>query len=177
MNDETIDQAIYRILSTKLRTGTGLDFHSLYPGQPLILAGVPIPFDKGFKVKRSDGDPVSHALVDAFLAALGKGDIADWFSDQDAVIGARSVEYLRDLREKLLAPCRTTILNIQITILAEQPKLKPFFTSMRNEIALQLQIEPERINIQGKTFEGRGIIGQQQGIGAQANVLLLLDQP
>ncbi len=79
MNDETIDQAIYRILSTKLRTGTGLDFHSLYPGQPLILAGVPIPFDKGFKVKRSDGDPVSHALVDAFLAALGKGDIADWF--------------------------------------------------------------------------------------------------
>jgi 2-C-methyl-D-erythritol 2,4-cyclodiphosphate synthase len=176
MSNETIDQAIYRILSTKLRTGMGLDFHSLYPGRSFVLAGVSIPFDKGFQVKRSDGDPVSHALVDALLASLGKGDIADWFSDQDTVAGARSVEYLRELQEKLLAPCGAVILNVQIIILAERPKLKPFFASMRDEIALQLQIAPERISIQGKTFEGKGIIGQQQSIGAQASVLLLLTE-
>ena len=96
-----INQAIHHILSQQLRSqqlriGMGVDFHSLYDGYPLILAGIVIPFDKGFHVRRSDGDPLSHALVDALLAALGEGDIADWFNDQDGVTDAHSINYLKE---------------------------------------------------------------------------------
>ena len=168
-----INQAIHQALSEQLRIGTGIDFHSLYEGYPLVLAGVNIPFSKGFHVKRSDGDTVSHAIVDAVLAALGEGDIADWFNDQDGVINARSIDYLRELHSKLLTTQHITILNVQVIILAEQPKLKPFFPEMQKNIASQLSIEPERVNIQGKTFEGKGIIGQQEGIETQVMVALL----
>jgi len=83
--------------------GTGTDFHSLHKGYHLVLGGIAIPADKGFRVKRSDGDPVSHALVDALLLALGKGDITDWFDDQDDTFNARSIDYLGELYEKVLA--------------------------------------------------------------------------
>ena len=97
--------------------------------------GVPIPFEKGFRVKRSDGDPVSHAVVDALLAALNQGDISDWFSDEDTITGARSIVYLDHLYRSLLQPTHIHIISIQVVILAEQPKLKPFFPKMREEIA------------------------------------------
>ena len=102
--------------------GTGTDFHSLHKGYPLVLAGIAIPSDKGFRVKRSDGDPVSHALVDALLLALGKGDIADWFDDQDGIIDARSIDYLEELFKTVLDPDGVTIISIQVVILAEEPK-------------------------------------------------------
>jgi 2-C-methyl-D-erythritol 2,4-cyclodiphosphate synthase len=121
-----VSQLIHQTLSDQLRLGTGTDFHSLHKGYPLVLAGIVIPSDKGFRVKRSDGDPVSHALVDALLLALGKGDIADWFDDQDGIINARSIDYLGELYEKTLAPEGITIISTQIVILAEEPKLKPF---------------------------------------------------
>ena len=125
-------------------------------------------------MKRSDGDPVSHAIVDALLAALGKGDIADWFSDQDGITGARSIEYLGEIHKKLLRPHFITLISVQVIILAEQPKLKPFFPQMQKHIAEQLGIDEERVSIQGKTFEGKGIIGQQEGIEVEAIVALLL---
>ncbi len=153
---ENRNHLIHQILTEQLRIGMGLDFHSFYAGYPLTLAGVVIPFDRGFHVKRSDGDPVAHALVDALLAASGEGDIADWFNDQDGVTNARSLDYLGELYEKLLLPRNITILNIQAILLAEQPKLKH--------------------SIQGKTFEGKGMIGQQQGIEVQAIVALLQTQ-
>lgn len=173
---ENRNHLIHQILTEQLRIGMGLDFHSFYAGYPLTLAGVVIPFDRGFHVKRSDGDPVAHALVDALLAASGEGDIADWFNDQDGVTKARSLDYLGELYEKLLLPRHIQILNIQAILLAEQPKLKPFFPQMRENIAHQLRIEPHRISIQGKTFEGKGMIGQQQGIEVQAIVALLQTQ-
>jgi 2-C-methyl-D-erythritol 2,4-cyclodiphosphate synthase len=110
---EQINRLISQILAEQLRIGTGIDFHSLHPGFPLTLAGVTIPFDKGFHVKRSDGDPVSHAIIDALLAALGEGDIADWFNDQDGVTNAHSINYLSELREKLLIPRKTTIVTLR----------------------------------------------------------------
>jgi 2-C-methyl-D-erythritol 2,4-cyclodiphosphate synthase len=168
-----ISELIHQTLSDQLRLGTGADFHSLHKGYPLVLAGVSIPSDKGFHVKRSDGDPVSHALVDALLLALGKGDIADWFDDQDDIVNARSIDYLGELYEKVLASERITIISIQVVILAEEPRLKPFFAQMKNEIATRLRMDPQRIGIQGKTFEGKGIIGQQQGIEARATIMLL----
>lgn len=168
-----ISQLIHQILREQLRIGEGVDFHSLYEGYPLTLAGVIIPHDRGFRVKRSDGDPVSHALVDAFLAALSEGDIADRFSDQDGVSNARSIEYLGTLRKNLLVPRNISIISTQVTILAEQPKLKQFFPLMRQEIAQQLEIDLHRVSITGKTFEGKGIIGQQQGIETRALVTLL----
>lgn len=166
--------AVHQLLIEQLRIGTGVDFHSLYDGCALVLAGITIPHQKGFSVKRSDGDPVSHALVDALLAALNAGDIADWFSDQDGIRNARSIEYLSHLRENLLEPRNVAIINVQVTILAEQPKLKPFFPQMRQGIADQLGVDASRISIQGKTFEGKGIIGQQQGIEVRVLVALLV---
>lgn len=166
-------QQINQMIAEQLRIGTGIDFHSLHEGYPLILSGIHVPFHKGFQVKRSDGDPVSHALVDALLAALGEGDIADWFNDQDGTTNAQSINYLGEIQQKLLIPYRVTILNIQVIILAEQPKLKPFFQQMKENISKQLQIDQNRVSIQGKTFEGKGVIGQQQGIETQAIVSLL----
>ncbi|HEY4035477.1 MAG TPA: 2-C-methyl-D-erythritol 2,4-cyclodiphosphate synthase [Ktedonobacteraceae bacterium] len=168
-------KSINQLLSEHLRIGTGIDFHSLHEGYPLTLAGVRIPFEKGFHVKRSDGDPVSHALVDALLSALGEGDIADWFSDEDGITDAQSINYLGELYTKLLAPQNVIIINVQIVILAEKPKLKPFFSQMKEKIANQLKIDQKRISIQGKTFEGKGIIGQQQGIETQAIISLLFE--
>ena len=169
-----INQLIHQILSNQLRLGTGTDFHSLHKGYPLVLAGIAIPSDKGFRVKRSDGDPVSHALVDALLLALGKGDIADWFDDQDGIIDARSIDYLEELFKTVLDPDGVSIISIQVVILAEEPRLKPFFAQMKNEIATRLRMDPQRIGIQGKTFEGKGIIGQKQGVEARASIILLL---
>ncbi|GCE04243.1 2-C-methyl-D-erythritol 2,4-cyclodiphosphate synthase [Dictyobacter aurantiacus] len=162
-----------KMLSEQLRIGTGIDFHSLHSNCPLVLGGVTIPFDKGFNVKRSDGDPVSHAIVDALLAALGEGDIADWFDDADSITDARSITYLGEIREKLLEPLNVSLINLHVVILAEEPKLKPYYPQMKENIAQQLQIDLDRISIQGKTFEGKGVIGSQQGIETQVNVALL----
>ncbi len=174
--NQHMSQLIHQILREQLRIGEGVDFHSLHDGYPLTLAGVIIPHDRGFRVKRSNGDPVSHALVDAFLAALGEGGIADWFSDQDGVSNARSIEYLGTLHKNLLVPRSVSIISVQVTILAEQPKLKPFFPLMRQEIANQLEIDQHYVSVTGKTFEGKGIIGQQQGIETRALIMLLEDK-
>jgi 2-C-methyl-D-erythritol 2,4-cyclodiphosphate synthase len=174
MDPQYIKQLIRQVISEELRIGAGIDFHSLYEDYSLVLAGVTIPHNKGFHVKRSDGDPVSHAIVDALLAAMGKGDIADWFSDQDGITDARSIEYLGELHKELLLPQAITLISVQVIVLAEQPKLKPFFLQMQTHIAKQLHIDEERVNIQGKTFEGKGIIGQQEGIAVEAIVALLL---
>lgn len=171
---EEFSQLIHQTLGELLRLGTGTDFHSLHKGYPLVLAGIRLPSKKGFHVKRSDGDPVSHALVDALLLALGQGDITDWFNDQDDVTNARSIDYLGELYKRLLAPQNVVIIGVQVVILAEEPKLKPFFVQMKREIANQLRIDPLRIGIQGKTFEGKGIIGQQLGIEVRATTMVLL---
>lgn len=168
-----IRQLIQQTIREQLRIGTGTDFHSLYEGYPLVLAGIPIPFEKGFHVKRSDGDPVSHAIVDALLAALNRGDIGDWFSDEDNVTDARSIDYLEHLYRSLLEPANIHIISIQVTILAEQPRLKPFFIKMQEEIASRLHIEPQQVSIQGKTYEGKSVIGQQEGIEVRSLVTLL----
>ncbi len=174
IESKEINRLVHQALGQQLRLGTGTDFHSLHKGYPLVLAGVPIPSKKGFHVKRSDGDPVSHALVDALLLALDKGDITDWFDDQDEIINARSIDYLGELHSRILAPQDVVIISVQLVILAEEPKLKPFFAQMKREIATQLEMDPQRIGIQGKTFEGKGIIGRQQGIEVRATTILLV---
>src|SRR5712671_5527287 len=127
MELEEFNQLIHQVIYNQLRFGSGTDFHSLHNGYPLVLAGVSIPSRKGFHVRRSDGDPVSHAIIDALLAALGQGDIADWFNDQDGTINARSIDYLGELSRKLLTPQNITIINIQVIILVEEPKLNHSF--------------------------------------------------
>lgn len=174
MELEEINQLIHRKMGDMLRLGTSTDFHRLYEGCPLVLAGVQIPSKKGFHVKRSDGDPVSHAIVDALLLALDKGDITDWFNDQDGIANASSIDYLGELNKRLLAPLNIDIISVQVIILAEEPKLKPFFAQMKNEIAIRLGLDPQRIGIQAKTYDGVGIIGQQQGIEVRTTAMLLV---
>jgi 2-C-methyl-D-erythritol 2,4-cyclodiphosphate synthase len=171
-NEALNEAAIIQNALQHLRIGNGLDFHSLYKGASLVLAGVPISYEAGFRVRRSDGDPVSHAIVDAILAALSEGDIADWFNDQDGTTNARSITYLGELRERLLEPRGIIITHVQAIILAEQPKLKPYFEAMRRSIAEQLAISPNQVSIQGKTFEGKGVIGTEQGVGSWVTVTL-----
>ena len=168
----TPERDILEPLGKGLRTGTGVDFHSLHQGAPLVLAGVAIAHTAGFRLKRSDGDPLSHAIVHALLAALVEGDIADWFDDQDGTTNARSIDYLGELQHRLLRPRGVIITQVQATILAEKPKLKPHFDLMRQNIATQLDIPISQVSIQGKTFEGKGVIGSEQGIGVSATIVL-----
>src|SRR5437867_4300718 len=129
------DDTLVQLLSEHLRIGTAIDFHSLHENYPLTLGGVTIPFNKGFNVRRSDGDTISHAIVDALLAALGQGDISDWFNDQDGVNNSKSISYLGEIHDKLLSPQKVIIINLQITVLAEEPKVKPFFQQMKENIS------------------------------------------
>ena len=154
-----------------LRIGLGYDIHSLHPGHGLVLAGVEVPYDRGFNVY-SDGDVVSHALVDAITGALAEGDIADHFSDKDPQNkDIRSLLYLVRLRP-LLARRRAKVVNLDCVIEAEAPKLKPYFPAMRRTLADALQVTIEQVSIKGKTSEGLGYIGRSEAIAARAVVLL-----
>lgn len=123
----------------------------------------------------SDGDVVSHALVDAITGALADGDIADHFSDKDPQNkNIRSVLYLVRLRS-LLELRRATIVNLDCVVEAEAPKLKPYFSKMRQAVADALQVTVEQISIKGKTSEGLGYIGRSEAIACRAVVLLDLE--
>ena len=148
--------------------------HRLHPGHPLVLAGVNIPYEKGFAVY-SDGDVVSHALVDAITGALAEGDIADHFSDKDPQNrGIQSIRYLARLHPLLEKHC-AHIVNIDCVIEAEQPKLKPFFPEMRRTLGNILRIPVDRVSIKGKTTEGMGYLGQSQAVAARAIALVSLE--
>lgn len=153
--------------SFDFRIGQGYDVHRLVEGRKLILGGVEIPFEKGL-TGHSDADAVCHAVTDALLGAAGLGDIGTHFPDTDpAYLGANSVELLKKatalLRERNWVP-----INLDITVIAQQPKIAPYASQMRTVLADALKIPGERVNIKGKTEEGMGFTGSGEGIAAQA---------
>ncbi len=150
---------------SQYRTGIGNDIHRLVEGRRLILGGVGIDFDRGL-LGHSDGDSLSHAIVDALLGAAGLGDIGLHFSDRDPRwAGADSGVFLRHAAS-LLTDDGYEIANIDGTILAERPKMQPHIPAMRERLAGILGIEPGRINIKAKTNEGLDAIGRGEAIGA-----------
>ena len=154
-----------------MRIGHGYDAHVLVPGRRLMLGGVAIPYEQGLAA-HSDGDVLIHALCDALLGAAGLGDIGRHFPDSDAQYkDVDSRVLLRQVRE-LVNERKLGIANIDVTVIAQAPKLAPHFDAMKTHLASDLNISPDRINIKATTTEGMGFTGRGEGIAAHAVVLL-----
>lgn len=152
-----------------MRIGFGYDVHRLVEGRKLILCGVEVPCDVGL-LGHSDADAAVHALMDAILGALALGDIGKLFPDSDpAFKDADSMELLRVVIEKMRGE-GYSLGNLDITIIAERPKLAPFITQMRKNLAAAFGCEINRVSVKATTEEGLGLAGK--GIGAQAVVLI-----
>ena len=157
--------------NSQLRIGFGFDVHRLVAGRPLILGGVKIPFSKGL-LGHSDGDVLVHAVIDALLGAMGAGDIGQYFPDTDPSLkGISSLKMLAKVQNMLQAK-KFIIINLDVTVISETPKLNPYFPKMRKEIATVLGMPVEGINLKAKTAEGLGYLGQGEGMAAYAVVLL-----
>ncbi len=155
-----------------MRVGTGYDVHRLKEGRKLILGGVEIPHAMGLD-GHSDADVVVHAIMDALLGAAALGDIGQHFPDTDeAYRGISSLELLANVRE-LLAKEGYEVGNIDATVIAQKPKLRPFIGEMEENVAHVLHISKRQVNIKATTEEGLGFTGSQQGIAAQAACLIL----
>ena len=147
------------------RVGTGYDVHRLVPGRDLILCGTPIPSKLGLD-GHSDADAATHALMDALLGAAGMGDIGQHFPDSDDKYkGANSMELLAEVK-KMLGEAKVG--NVDITIIAEQPKLAPYKDKMKENIATVLGIPITAVNVKATTEEGLGFTGKGEGIAAWA---------
>lgn len=154
-----------------MRIGIGNDIHRLVPGRPLILGGVEISFDQGL-LGHSDGDSLTHAITDALLGAAGLGDIGAHFSDQDSRWkDADSLIFLRHVCD-LLAARGYQIANVDATILAERPRMRPHIPAMTARLAAAMNIDPAQLNIKAKTNEGLDAIGRGEAIAAQAIALI-----
>ena len=154
-----------------IRIGNGYDIHQLVADRPLILGGVKIPHTLGL-LGHSDADVLTHAIMDALLGALGLGDIGHYFPPSDPKWqGANSMILLQQVAE-IIQSQGWKIGNIDSTIVAEQPKIKPHLKSMRSAIAKTLEIEIDQISIKATTNEKLGPVGREEGICAYAVVLL-----
>jgi 2-C-methyl-D-erythritol 2,4-cyclodiphosphate synthase len=154
-----------------MRVGQGFDVHALVPGRRLVIGGVAIPHHKGLE-GHSDADVLLHAICDALLGAAGLGDIGRHYPDSDpALEGADSRGLLRDVAGKLKAQ-GLGVVNVDATILAEEPRMAPHVARMVANIASDLGIAPAAVNIKATTTERLGFIGRAEGIAAQAVVLL-----
>lgn len=154
-----------------MRIGMGYDVHKLVEDRDLIIGGVKIPYEKGL-LGHSDADVLLHAVMDALLGAAALGDIGKHFPDTDpAYKGISSMELLKRVGE-LLEEHRFLIENIDATIIAQAPKMRPYIDAMRANIAEALSIEPEQVNVKATTEEGLGFTGLGQGISSQAICML-----
>lgn len=156
---------------TNLRIGHGYDVHRLTEGRALILGGVEIPFEKGL-LGHSDADVLTHAVMDALLGAAALGDIGQLFPDSAVgYAGISSIELLRRVRA-YLAGNGFAVVNIDATVLAQAPKLAPYRTQMREELACALGIDSSCVSVKATTEEGLGFTGSGEGIAAHAAALL-----
>jgi 2-C-methyl-D-erythritol 2,4-cyclodiphosphate synthase len=157
-----------------MRVGSGIDVHAFGPGTFVMLAGVRVPHSHGV-VAHSDGDVVLHALCDALLGAAGLGDIGQHFADSDPQWkGADSRRFVATVLE-LLRARRLSVVNADVTVIAQAPRVAPHREAMRRELARLLELAPERVNVKATTTEGLGFLGRAEGIAAQAVVLLAED--
>ena len=156
---------------TDFRIGNGIDVHRLVPGRRLFLCGVEIPFELGLE-GHSDADVALHALADALLGAVAHGDIGRHFPDSDPrYLGADSFELLRKVwAMEVFSNWR--IGNIDLTVVAQKPKIAPFVPRMRERVASAFGIDVSRVSIKGTTTEKLGFTGRGEGIAAFCTVLL-----
>jgi 2-C-methyl-D-erythritol 2,4-cyclodiphosphate synthase len=153
------------------RIGIGYDIHALKKGRPLRLGGITIPFEKGLQ-GHSDGDALLHAIVDAILGALGKGDIGEYFSDKDEKNrNANSLVFAKKAVD-LVKKNKMKISNIDTIVIAEAPKLLQYKQAMRESVAKAFGVPAARVNVKAKTNEGFGALGRNEAIACHAAVSL-----
>ena len=154
-----------------MRIGSGFDVHAFGPGDSVVLGGIRIPHTRGV-LAHSDGDVVLHALCDAMLGAAGLGDIGMHFPDTDAVWkGADSRRFVAAVLE-MLAVRKYKVGNVDITLLAQAPKVSAYRLEIRRSLAQMLGVTENQVNIKATTTEHLGFIGRSEGLAAQAAVLL-----
>lgn len=154
-----------------MRIGHGYDVHKLVEGRKLILGGVEIPYDRGL-LGHSDADVLTHALMDALLGAAALGDIGGLFPDNDdAYLGADSIELLKTVA-RLLHDKGYGVVNVDCTVIAQRPKLKPHIESMRRVLASAMGVELDAVSVKATTEEHLGFTGEGLGIATHAVVLI-----
>jgi 2-C-methyl-D-erythritol 2,4-cyclodiphosphate synthase len=160
-------------LAKKQRLAFASDFHAFYEGRTLVLAGIPFEdFSKGPNTTRSDGDVVAHAIVMALAGATNTGDIDDWFPDKGET-GVRSIDYLPEMRRRLIEAKHVVVGTIDVTILCgEQPRMKKRLPDMQRNIAQGLGISPEQVHVKASSMDGQDEIARLEGIEARVLVSL-----
>ncbi len=153
------------------RVGLGIDLHRFVEGRPLVLGGVTVPFERGL-LGHSDADVLTHAVCDALLGAAGLGDIGVHYPDTDERFrGISSLLLLEDVAAKLRAS-KYGVVNVDVTVLAERPRLAGFFPAMRVNLARTLGVDETRVNLKATTSETMGALGRGEGIAAWAVCLI-----
>ena len=154
-----------------MRIGHGYDVHRLVEGRALILGGVRIPFEKGLD-GHSDADVLTHAVMDALLGAAAMGDIGKLFPDtDDRYLGADSIALLREVNRRL-TEAGYRLGNLDVTVIAQRPKLAPYINQMRQNLAAALHTELQNVSVKATTEEHLGFTGSGEGIAAHAVCLL-----
>ena len=150
-----------------MRIGHGYDVHRLVEGRALILGGVRIPFEKGLD-GHSDADVLTHAVMDALLGAAAMGDIGKLFPDtDDRYLGADSIALLREV-DRRLTEAGYRLGNLDVTVIAQRPKLAPYINQMRQNLTAALRTELQNVSVKATTEEKLGFTGAEQGISAYA---------
>ena len=154
-----------------MRIGHGYDVHRLVEGRSLVLGGVRIPFEKGLD-GHSDADVLTHAVMDALLGAAAMGDIGKLFPDtDDRYLGADSIALLREV-DRRLTEAGYRLGNLDVTVIAQRPKLAPYINQMRQNLAAALHTELQNVSVKATTEEHLGFTGSGEGIAAHAVCLL-----
>lgn len=154
-----------------MRIGHGYDAHRFVENRPLVLGGVSIPFELGL-LAHSDGDAVIHALCDALLGAAALGDIGNYFPDTDAEYSGIDSRLLLADVVRMLGEKDYSIVNADITIIAQAPRLAPYLDDMKSLLAGDMNITTDRINIKATTTEKMGFTGRKEGLAVHAVVLI-----
>jgi 2-C-methyl-D-erythritol 2,4-cyclodiphosphate synthase len=158
-------------MANEFRIGHGFDAHRLARGRKLFLAGLEIPHTKGL-LGHSDADVVLHAIINALLGAMSEGDIGTHFPDSDPRYDGIASGKLLDEVLKITRRKRYRLINLDVTLLAQEPKLSLHYEAMRRNVARHLKVRADRINIKATTTEKLGWVGQGKGMAATAVVLL-----
>lgn len=160
-------------LAKKQRLAFASDFHAFAEDRTLTLAGISFEnFPKGPNTSRSDGDVIAHAIVMALAGATNTGDIDDWFPDT-GVTGVRSIEYLPEMRRRLIETKQIVVGTVDVTIICgEQPRMKKLLPEMLNNIAEGLGINPEQVHVKVSSMDGQDEIARLEGIEARVLVSL-----
>ncbi len=153
------------------RIGTGVDAHAFCEGKPLVLGGVEIPGFRGLE-GHSDADVLSHAVADAILGAIGKGDLGKHFPPKDPKYKDISSLLILSQVAQMAKNNGYQVENIDCTVICEEPKISPHASGMEKKIADALGVSPETVNVKGTSTEGLGFTGRKEGIGAIASVLV-----